>query len=188
MPRSRVIVVDDDEGWIIREELTLDPESPGGVLPSVAAVVAAARELQGRALIYTDIAHVIDPPEDVELLSLRDSVEPFVREALRSHAESCSLACREAGAVAQAATLGGQWAVRVLHRRWQVMRAAMCANERGNYRANTSAIASVAICISPSKKWTPIVWRPFVIDAPAKLISNMQSPHSGGSVFVNKSL
>lgn len=28
MPRSRVIVVDDEEGWIIREELTLDPESP----------------------------------------------------------------------------------------------------------------------------------------------------------------
>lgn len=28
MPRSRVIVVDDEEGWIIREELTLDPASP----------------------------------------------------------------------------------------------------------------------------------------------------------------
>ncbi|HZF48543.1 MAG TPA: pentapeptide repeat-containing protein [Polyangiaceae bacterium] len=52
---------------------------------------AAAREIGGRLLVYYIEEPQGEPPENVELISLRASVEPFVREALRSHAEMCSI-------------------------------------------------------------------------------------------------
>lgn len=70
----------------------LDPKAPRGVRRLVTSIVTAARSLGGRGVIYTE-QEGLDPSSfDVEVVSLRASVEPFVREALRSHAEACLLA------------------------------------------------------------------------------------------------
>ncbi|HLM71343.1 MAG TPA: NACHT domain-containing protein, partial [Polyangiaceae bacterium] len=57
----------------------------------VAGLGAVARELGGRLLVYYIEEPQGEPPATIELISLRASVEPFVREALRSHAEMCSI-------------------------------------------------------------------------------------------------
>jgi WD40 repeat protein/predicted MPP superfamily phosphohydrolase len=68
--------------------------APGGVRAEAFALVSAARSLGSRAILYTeDLA--VELSADIEVLSLRSSVEPFVREALRSHAEGCTLAWTE---------------------------------------------------------------------------------------------
>jgi WD40 repeat protein/predicted MPP superfamily phosphohydrolase len=65
----------------------LEPSAVG----DVSTLAAAARELGGRLLVYYSEEPQGEPPDGVELISLRASVEPFVREALRSHAEMCSI-------------------------------------------------------------------------------------------------
>lgn len=59
--------------------------------PRLAELAQAVRGLGGRVLAYYIEEPEGEPPAFIELLSLRASVEPFVREALRSHAEMCAL-------------------------------------------------------------------------------------------------
>lgn len=60
-------------------------------IDDVGGLGAVARDLGGRLLVYYIEEPQGEPPPSVELISLRASVEPFVREALRSHAEMCSI-------------------------------------------------------------------------------------------------
>lgn len=61
------------------------------ISPKLSELAQAVRDLGGRVLVYYIDEPAFEPPERVELLSLRASIEPFVREALRSHAEMCAL-------------------------------------------------------------------------------------------------